>query len=277
MTTRPRRPDFNPTAARAARGGSPTSRTEREAHALSPHARSGWMSPERWFRRVESGAWSRPAPSGTALARLQRDGVVTRVLGTGRDYARLPAPHRLVDCERALDAALALEREGRDPTPAAEELWALAPRVDAAAIADAAAALVALAVRAPSAARIGLAAAELLCSLQPGTATWRSYRARLLAFVGRQDEARSGARAVGYLVRQAPHRLDAVALGLALATLRATGAGAEAERVTTAAAGIPHLAGIAQRTREAPDAPLVPILSDRTRPRGARTDHRRAG
>lgn len=252
---------------RASEDRPPCSRADRDARALCPTRRGGWLSPERWWRRVEAGTWTRPAHPASALGRLQRDGVVSRVLATEADYGRLPAPHRLVDAERALDAARALEREGRDPSPAAEEAWALAARVDATAVADCSAALVALSVRAPSAATVGLAAAELLCRTQPAVPAWAAYRARLLAYSGRRDEARAAARRLADMAARAPSQLDPVSLGLTLVTLRSTGAKAAAERLGRDAHGDPRLRPVVEHVRAHPERPLVPVVGDRLRSR----------
>jgi hypothetical protein len=235
----------------------------RDALALCPHPRSGWLAPERWHRRVQGGGWSEPARAGTALARLQREGTTTRLLGTQSDYEDLPADHPLAVAERALDTALSLEREGRDTEDAAAEAWALAARVDGCAVHDAAMALVALGARCASAATTGLAAAELLLHTAPHRCIWAAYRARLLGQAGHHRLAAGEARAV-----LARGDLDAVSFGLAVSALRSSGLAAFAHRACVAAQSHTDLGLVADHLLTHPDRPPTPVVGNRLQARG---------
>lgn len=235
----------------------------RDAFALCPHPRAGWLAPERWHRRVQAGRWSEPARSGSALARLQRDGTATRLLGTPTDYEDLPADHPLAVAERALDTALSLEKEGRDTADAAAEAWALAARVDGCAVQDAAIALVALGSRCASAATTGLAAAELLLHTAPHRCIWAAYRARLLGQAGHHRLAAGEARAV-----LARGDLEAVSFGLAVSALRTSGLDAFARRACVAAQSHADLGLVAGHLLTHPNRPPTPVVGNRLHARG---------
>lgn len=232
----------------------------RDDRALLPTAGLGWLSPERHLRRVCAGAWGRPGPSGSGLAALQRIGAVSRVLATDEDYGQLRADHPLVTAERALDQALGLEREGRPAGDAARGAWHRACQVDRAARRDAAGALVALGVRDPSAAAMGLVAAELLTRLEPRQRLWRAYEARLLACIG---DVEAATRRADDLLLQVG--LDPVAFALCVETLRDGGAHRLAHRRARSACDEPALAATAQLLLADWDdpTPLCPMVSDR--------------
>lgn len=226
--------------------------------ALSP--RLGWMSPERWQRRVLSGAWPSPARPGTGLRRLQAVGVVSRVLAIDGDYALLGGDHALVDAELALDQALSLDREERPAGQAALVAWRAATAVDRTAQRDAAGALAALGVRNDDAASVGLIAVELLRAFEPEVPLWEAYEARLRAALGEHDAA---GRAATRLLQRRP--ADPVAFALGVDALRRAGLRRAARRFTRGALARPETEAVARHLLQAwpGDHTVAPIVSNR--------------
>lgn len=191
--------------------------TDAEALRLAPQW--GWLSPERWRRRVASGAWWPASRSGSGLERLRTEGVTTRILGTDTDHERASADHPLVDAEATLDLAMSLDREGRPAGRAALRAWQLASATDTLAQRDAAGALVALGVRNEDAAATGLLAVGLLKATEPGTALWCAYEASLLAGL---DEPGAAQRIATRVLRDGGE--DPVSFVLCIGALRRSGA-----------------------------------------------------
>lgn len=187
--------------------------------ALCPHARWGWLSPERWHRRVAAGVWLRDARAGSGLALLRARGVTSRVLGTDDDHEATPAGHPLTTAETALDLALSLDREGSPAGEAALRAWHCASSTDPVAQHDAAGALVALGVRNEDAAGTALLATQFLQATEPGVSLWWAYEARLLATI---EEAGDAQRLATRLLREGI--ADPVAFVLCIEALRQSGA-----------------------------------------------------
>jgi tetratricopeptide (TPR) repeat protein len=244
--------------------------TSRDARALCPRVDLGWLSPERWWRRIMGGLWSRPAPGGTALHRLQRWGVVSRALAADACYRRLPFEHPLAAAERTLDRARSRARQDRCPADAAQEAWRLVGRVAPDALVPMARALTRLGAEHPGAAPTGLVAVEVLSQVQPASARWPAARARLLAHVHRPAAARAEARAA---LRRSD--LDAGSFIDAVHALSAAGADEEARGVARRACRDPRLAPAAEQLlavrprRRTPD-PRRPPGGRQNRPRPCR-------
>lgn len=237
---------------------------------LVPRQGNGWYSPVRLDRRVLARCPD-PAPRpGSALQRLVDDGVSTRVFATDGDYAAMPDDHPLVQCEAALDLALALEVERRDIRPALQRTWTLAHATDDIAVSDASNALVAMGMRVPEAADLALAAAQHLCDKKPGETLWQSYRAALLATAGQHDDA---VQLTATTVASLP--LDPVSLQLLISALRTAGAHDRAASLLRRARQDPQLAGAARYLEENPDLACMTMVSDRMRPRFALGQERR--
>jgi hypothetical protein len=209
----------------------PDGAAARDAIELLPVRRSGWLSVERYNRRVlgtpPPEAW---APAGSALGRLQDAGVGTCFFALDREYATLPAAHPLVAQELAADALRAGVSEERDVTAAATTFWAGVAGIDGEAIEDAAQLLVSLGTADARLAPLALEASACLLDTQPEHVTlWEGYRSWLGHLAG-QPDACARARAV-VAVRPA----DPMAWRLAVEVLRAEGRADEVERAVRAA------------------------------------------
>ena len=218
----------------------------RDARALCPQPSLGWFSPERWWRRVVGGLWSRPAPGGSALRRLQAWGIVSRALGSELAYARMPQAHPRVLAERALDRAQSRARQGRCPADAAAEAWRLMGRVAPDTLLPMAKALTRLGADHPGAAPTGLIAVETLHQLEPARCSWPAARARILAHLRRPEAARTEARAV---LRRSD--LQGPAIADALHALSLSGAAEEAREIAKRVCHDRRLAGTAERLLKA--------------------------
>ena len=183
---------------------------------LKPRAHLGWLSLERWRRTATLPAVAHEADD--AAAHLATLGVSGRRFAMAEEYVGLPANHPLVTCERLLDLAENLAREGRTCGETSLALWEAARETDLLTLADAAQALVTLGLRSVSAASVGLLASSVLRELEPDRQLWGAYHARLLYGVGRRIDARREARTL------ANHTLrDPVSAVLVYTTLALSG------------------------------------------------------
>jgi hypothetical protein len=245
-----------------------------DAVELIPTRRTGWVSSERYVRRLvgalgaaSSSAW---APADTALGALQDCGVTTLFFALEGEYAKLPADHPLVRLELAADEVRALVDEARDARVASALLWRDASAIDVVSGEDAAQLLVGLATHDPRLAPQGLRAAVWLREQCPDRGTlWDGYRAWLGAIAGAPDLAL--ARAVA-----TERPVDPVGWRLAIEALRAGGDPHETDALIRAARKEPALSALAVElldTRSA--APVRTMVSGRMTPRWP-ADGRRA-
>ncbi len=234
---------------------------------LLPTRRTGWLSPERYHRRVlgtqPQASW---APAGTALGRLQDAGVTVCFFALDHEYARVTPDHALVGLELDADALRARVEEGRDATEAAAALWQAAT-LDPEAQQDAAQLLVALATSDARLAPIGLEAATWLALHHPDRGLlWQGYLAWLSHVAGL---ATAVARARDLAVIRPT---DALAWKMALEVLRAEGHHDEAEALARTARLEPALSAVACALLDEPVAtPLRMVVSGRLTPRWPRT------
>ena len=263
-----------PTQVRAARDPRRTRRPplSRDAVDLVPTRRTGWLSAERYQRRVlgspSEAAW---APAGTALGRLQDAGVSTYFFALDHEYARVEPEHALAALELKADTLRALVDEGRDAAEAAGAFWRAAD-LDPEARQDAAQLLVALGTADVRLAGIGLEAAEWLAAHHPDRAAlWEGYRAWLSHMLGLRVAAER-ARTVLSTRPTLP-----VAWRMAIEVLRAEGHAHEADVVARAARSEPALAGAARELLSEPSpTPLRMVVSGRLTPRWPRAQRARA-
>lgn len=245
--------------------GPPAHPAARDAAELRPCPGYGWLSAERWSRRITSGAWVAPARPGSALDRLQIAGVVGRRFALPAEYDARPATLPLTTCELALDHAESLVREGRPAGAAAAQVWTSAGRIDPTACADAAQHLVALGVRCPAAASTGLRAVDHLLQRCPVQPLWLAYRSCLLATVGQHREAIDRARAVGAMGQLAP-----LTLSLLVVASRRAGNRVLADALLERRAQSPALSATVRVLRQEPFKDELPVVvSDRRIPRFA--------
>ncbi len=243
----------------------------REAVELLPVRRTGWLSVERYHRRIlgtpPESAW---APAGSALGRLQDAGVGTYFFALDVEYARTPGDHPLVGLELAADALRARVEEGRDAAEAAARFWDAVCATDTEAQADGAQMLAGLGTAAADIAPTALAALEWLATQRPDRGSlWEGYRAWLEHVSGRGGVARARTLA-------AARPADPVAWRMAIETLRAAGAAEEATRLVRAARSEPALCGMACELLETRDpAPFRMIVSGRITPRWPPPQRRR--
>lgn len=128
--------------------------------ALTPTAARGWLSPERIRRRPAGSAWGlRP---DAALGRLREAGIPLPQLASRAHYATLPSSDSLVSLEVKLEEASALHRAGLPGGALLKSAWMQAQHQPPDIIRQVARVLIELAVRDPSAARVGLAAAQVM-------------------------------------------------------------------------------------------------------------------
>ncbi|MDP2308869.1 MAG: hypothetical protein Q8P18_22800 [Pseudomonadota bacterium] len=242
----------------------------RNAMDLIPTRRTGWLSAERYHRRVLGSVpqadWS---PAGTALGRLQDAGISVCFFALDHEYARIAPDHALVALELEADALRACVEEGRDVAGAAAALWE-ASALDPEAQQDAAQLLVALATADARLAPLGLEAAGWLALHHPDRGLlWEGYLAWLSHLAG-LDTAVPRARALA-----ATRPTAALAWKLALEVLRAQGHHDEVEVLARAARAEPVLSAIACELLDDPvPTPLRMVVSGRLTPRWPRTARR---
>jgi len=237
----------------------------RDAADLLPVRRTGWLSAERYRRRVVGSpplaAW---APAGTALGLLQDVGVGATFFALDMEYARLPAADPYVALELAADTLRACVDEGRDVVVPARALWTAACTFDDAARDDAAQLLAGLGTHDVRLVPVALEAVRWLAEHHPARATlWEGYRVVLLHLGGTPDL--EGARALAQ-VRPG----DALSWRMALEVIRAHGVAGEADACARAARSEPALATLAKqllRVRAHPSFKV--IVSCRLAPRWA--------
>ncbi len=151
-----------------------------DRHALLPVESNGWVSPERYRRRVlpEFGGGV-SVTGGSSLAVLQDAGVLEQFFALPEEHALLGAEHPLTTLELCADRVRALSNEARDPVAEGWRLWERARKVDDIAAEDAGLLLVSLATVAPGLADLGWAVSDW--ALRHGwrdPATWHAFRAR---------------------------------------------------------------------------------------------------
>lgn len=249
----------------------PRTKIAREAVALLPSRRTGWLSSERYHRRVlgsqtQSSSW---APAGTALGRLQDAGVSTCFFALDYEYARVPKDHPLVQLELDADALRAYVEEGREAVNAAIAFWEAADH-DPEARQDAAQLLVALATSDARLAPLGLDIAIWLAAHHPARGPlWEGYRVWLSHMVGR-DTAVATARTLACIRPAEP-----VAWKMALEVLRAEGHDDEVEVLARAARSEPTLSALACDFLTDPiPTPIHMVVSGRLTPRWPRKQRR---
>ena len=128
--------------------------------ALWPTAAQGWLSPERIHRRPAGSAWKTGIDS--ALGRLREAGIPRPELAPAAHYATLSAADTLVSLEVKLAEASALHRAGLPSGALLKSAWLQGQSQPPEIIRQLARVIVELAVIDPSAARVGLAAAQVM-------------------------------------------------------------------------------------------------------------------
>lgn len=247
--------------------------TARDATELIPTRRTGWLSAERYHRRVlGSQPLSSWAPAGTALGRLQDAGISVCFFALDHEYARVPADHALVALELDADTLRACVEEGRDVTGPAAALWE-ASGLDPEARQDAAQMLVALATLDARLAPVGLEAATWLAVHHPDRGLlWEGYLA-WLSHVAGLPTAAVRARELA-----AMRPMEPIAWKMALEVLRAEGHDDEVEAIARAARAEPALSGLACEILEDPaPTPVRMVVSGRLTPRWPRAARRARG
>lgn len=221
-----------------------------EGDTLRPRPELGWLSQERWWRRVGGGLWTHRAASGSALLQLQRSGTVSRVLAGDDTYASLPAGHALGRAEQHLERAVERSAWGRCPASPAATAWSLAARLPDTAIRSMSRVLAELGRDASGAASTSLVALEYLRNVEPASAWAPALRARLLLHLGRTREARLEARRALRRADLTPAALEDACLALA-----ATGSTDEARRAALLATRAPRLEARARTIGSSLDGP----------------------
>ncbi len=260
---------LDPRRARVVAASASCTAAQMDAIELVAVRRTGWLSTERYSRRVlGTPSLSTWAPAGSALGRLQDVGVSTYFFALEHEHARHPANHLLVACEIAADNLRSQLSEGRDVRALAETFWASLARVDGEAMDDGAQLLAALATADARLAPLGLDAVAWLADRQPGRRSlWMGYQAWLTHLSG---GAGATERAVTVTLQRP---LDPLAWRLALEVFRARGEGAQVERAVCAARAEPRLAQAAREVGldQEPGA-FRTVVSGRLTPRYPRSD-----
>jgi hypothetical protein len=150
----------------------------RDAFALRPTRRSGWISAERLHRRVLARLpGADPPAAGTALRRLQDAGAGLLLFALDEEYASIPASSHFVEWELGGERARSLVAEGRPAGHTLSRLWT-ATAGDPVARDDLAQFVVALATATDALAGEGEAAARWLIDGGGGRQSlWRAYAA----------------------------------------------------------------------------------------------------
>jgi hypothetical protein len=151
-------PDPVATARRFGRGlRQPREACGRDITVLFPVRRSGWLSTERFRRRVMTGlGQGRWLGSGSALGQLQNIGVGECYFATPREYSSLKAAHVLVELEVLADQLLCLCEEERPVLEQAHMLVHQAAGLDQVASADAAGLVASAATQRPELKKLAL-------------------------------------------------------------------------------------------------------------------------
>ena len=128
--------------------------------ALFPTAAQGWLSRERIHHRPAGSAW-RPGPD-SALSWLREAGIPRPQLAPAAHYTTLPSSASLVALEVKLEEASALRRSGIPSGAILKSAWMQGQHQPPEIIRQVARVIIAMAVLDPSAARVGLAAAQVM-------------------------------------------------------------------------------------------------------------------
>lgn len=127
---------------------------------LSPVEHQGWLSRERIHRRPAGSAW-KPGPD-SALGRLREAGIPQPQLAPAARYSTLPSSDQLVALEVKLAEATALRRAGLPGGALLKSAWMQGQHQPPDIIRQVARVIIGLAVHDPSAARVGLGAAQVM-------------------------------------------------------------------------------------------------------------------
>ncbi|MES2639351.1 MAG: hypothetical protein V4850_07695 [Myxococcota bacterium] len=242
----------------------------RDATELLPTRRTGWLSAERYHRRVlgsqPQASW---APAGTALGRLQDAGVSVCFFALDHEYARVPADHALVALELDADALRACVEEGRDVVAEAARLWEASAH-DPEAQQDAAQLLLALATNDARLAPVGIQAAMWLALHHPDRGLlWDGY----LAWLSHVAGIGTGVTRARELVATRP--MEPLVWKMAIEVLRAEGHHDEVEVLARAARSEPALSALACEVLDDPiPSPVRMVVSGRLTPRWPRSTRR---
>ena len=128
--------------------------------ALWPTAVQGWLSPVRIHQRPAGSAWKSGPDS--AFGRLREAGIPRPQLASVAHYSTLPGSDTLVALEVKLAEALALHRIGLPGGVLLKSAWRQGQHQRPEIIRQLARVIIELAVLDPSAARVGLAAAQVM-------------------------------------------------------------------------------------------------------------------
>lgn len=206
---------LNPRTAHRAKGP-----VGKDAAELIPTPRTGWVSDERYMRRLNGS--SRRGVVGSSLWRLQQAGVTSLYFATEEEHSRLHAASPLSDFEILADRVCRLVNEGRDARDVANELWT-STYGDVLARRDAAEILCAEATQDRRLAPLALIGIEVLLDMESRhPVLWLAYRAWLRHLAGE-----SGGVADARMVLADP-TVDGASWSLAIATLLARGLAPEA-------------------------------------------------
>lgn len=234
----------------------------REAIELVPVRATGWLSSDRFHRRVLGGPGPAPlAPPTCALGRLQDVGATGGFFALDHEYRVLGPRDPLVALELCAEHLCIEVSVRHDPLATAETLWRRAAELDRVAVHDAAQLLVAQATHDRRLAPLGLEAAEVLLRAGGTEALWRGYRAWL-----RHSAGVEGALEDARDVVAAPQG-DAAGWSLAVQTLRFAGRPEEAEAAIGRARREPALARAARELADRRDPPRMAV-GGRIAPRG---------
>jgi hypothetical protein len=235
----------------------------RDVDALVPVRRRGWVSGERYVRRLlgtpPEHTW---APASTALGRLQDAGVGVYFFALDLEYARERLDHPLVRMELRADEVAALVDEERDARAAGEALWSAARALDDEASNDAAQLLASLGTADRRLAPLALDAVAWLAAHRGAQAQlWEGYRCWLGHLSGVPC-----AEAAWQLASTRP--VDPVAWRLAVETLRAEEPGPALDALVRAARAEPALSQSAHEIIQAPrPEPFRMMVGGRVTPR----------
>jgi tetratricopeptide (TPR) repeat protein len=219
----------------------PRTVADRDVLDLVPCRRTGWLSAERFHRRIlgvpPRETWAHPR---SALGHLQDAGIGVFFFALDWELGGLKADHPVVELEVLADVARARVDEGRDALPHCRRLWEAATALDETAQDDAAQLLAGLGTADARLAVLAIEAVDWLTSRRPERGLlWEGY----LAWLGHLAGIPSAAERARALVRGRP--ADPTAWRLGLEVLRAEGFTGDVERALRAAAADPALAAAA--------------------------------
>lgn len=204
---------------------------------LLPTRQTGWLSPERFHRRVLGLPERNWHPMRSALGRLQNAGVRELYFALPSEYACKPADWGLVELELLADTLQSTLSETRDGRYCAEILLNYAKNLDAVAYADAIQMVLCLSTHAASLRPVG----RLLCTQATpygcDPVEWKAWTAWYLSSAALAQELLT-------------HTLSSTAWQLMVDTLRRTGHANAAQKHIDVADGHPRLGPAAQALRQ---------------------------